>query len=75
MCTGGVLRVKDSSDPAQLHSKDMSMIIAINLALLPVGFVAVMAARELRPWWRQLQQIRALPESIRPETIRRESPL
>lgn len=51
------------------------MIIAINLALLPVGFVAVMAARELRPWWRQLQQIRALPESIRPETIRRESPL
>jgi hypothetical protein len=26
-----------------------SMIIAINLALLPVGFVAVMVARELRP--------------------------
>lgn len=25
------------------------MIIAINLALLPVGFVAVMVARELRP--------------------------
>ncbi len=56
-----------------LHSKDMSMIIAINLALLPVCFVAVMSAIELRPWWRQLQQIRALPESIRRESIRRES--
>jgi hypothetical protein len=41
------------------------MILDINLALLPVGFVALMAARELRPWWRQWQQIRALPESIR----------
>jgi hypothetical protein len=50
------------------------MIIAIYLALLPVGFVTVMAARELRPWWRQLRQIRALPEPIRalPEPIRRE---
>ena len=44
------------------------MLIAINLALLPVGFVAVMAALELRPWWRQLQQIRALPESVRRES-------
>jgi hypothetical protein len=43
------------------------MIIAINLALLPVAFVTVMAARELRPWWRQLRQIRALPELIRRE--------
>jgi len=43
------------------------MIIAINLALLPVAFVALMALRELRPWWRQWQQIRALPESIQPE--------
>ncbi|HKO27123.1 MAG TPA: hypothetical protein VJU80_06665 [Solirubrobacteraceae bacterium] len=45
------------------------MIIAINLALLPVAFVAVMVARELRPWWRQLRQIRALPEL---KLIRRE---
>lgn len=45
------------------------MIIAINLALLPVAFVVVMAARELRPWWRQLRQIRALPEL---KLIRRE---
>ena len=43
------------------------MIIAIYLALLPVGFVTVMAARELRPCWRQLRQVGALPESIRPE--------
>ena len=41
------------------------MIIAINLALLPVAFVGMMVARELRPWWRQLRQIRALPELIR----------
>jgi len=41
------------------------MIIAVYLALLPVAFVGAMAARELRPWWRQLRQIRALPESIR----------
>ena len=41
------------------------MIIAINLALLPVAFVVAMSARELRPWWRQLRQIRALPEPIR----------
>lgn len=40
------------------------MIIAINLALLPVGFVVVMAVKELRPWWRQLRQIRALPEPL-----------
>jgi hypothetical protein len=44
------------------------MIIAINLALLPVAFVVAMAARELRPWWRQLRQIRALPESIQRES-------
>jgi len=44
------------------------MIIAINLALLPVAFVVAMVARELRPWWRQWQQIRALPESIRRES-------
>jgi hypothetical protein len=51
------------------------MIIAINLALLPVCFVAVMAARELRPWWRQLRQIRALPEIIiRRESLRGEAP-
>jgi hypothetical protein len=51
------------------------MIIAPLLALLPVGFVALMSARELRPWWRQLRQIRALPEPIRREPhtwIRRE---
>ena len=46
------------------------MFIAINLALLPVAFVALMAARELRPWWRQLQQIRALPQLIRRESPR-----
>jgi hypothetical protein len=46
------------------------MLIAINLALLPVAFVAAMAARELRPWWRQWQQIRALPESIKRELPR-----
>lgn len=40
------------------------MLIAINLALLPVAFVAVMALIELRPWWRQLRQIRALPEPM-----------
>jgi hypothetical protein len=45
-----------------------AMLIAINLALLPVGFVVAMTALELRPWWRQLQQIRALPESIRKES-------
>ena len=50
------------------------MLIAINLALLPVGFVVLMAVIELRPWWRQLRQIRALPESIRSDMlIRRES--
>jgi hypothetical protein len=38
------------------------MILATTLALLPVAFVLVMSARELRPWWRQLKQIRALPE-------------
>jgi hypothetical protein len=38
------------------------MIIATSLALLPVAFVAVMATRGSRPWWRQLQQLRALPE-------------
>lgn len=43
------------------------MIIAINLALLPVAFVALMVAREPRPWWRRLRQIRALPELIRRE--------
>jgi hypothetical protein len=41
------------------------MIIATYLALMPVAFVVAMAARELRPWWRQLKQIRALPEPIR----------
>jgi hypothetical protein len=46
------------------------MFIAIDLALLPVAFVGAMAARELRPWWRQWQQIRALPESIRRESPR-----
>jgi hypothetical protein len=46
------------------------MFIAINLALLPVAFVAVMVARELRPWWRQLRQIRDLPELIRREPTR-----
>ncbi len=41
------------------------MMIAIALALLPVLFVVIMATRELKPWWRQLQQIRALPERPR----------
>ena len=44
------------------------MFIAINLALLPVAFVAAMVVLELRPWWRQLQQIRALPEWIPTES-------
>jgi len=38
------------------------MMLAIILSLLPVAFVLVMTSLELRPWWRQLQQIRALPE-------------
>ena len=38
------------------------MILAISLALLPVAFVAVMATIDLRSWWRQLKNIRALPE-------------
>ena len=46
------------------------MLIAINLTPLPVAFVAAMAARELRPWWRQWQQIRALPESVQGESPR-----
>jgi hypothetical protein len=41
------------------------MMMATALALLPVLFVAIMATRELRPWWRQLKQIRALPEPPR----------
>jgi hypothetical protein len=49
-------------------TKDPFMIIAINLALLPVAFVTAMATLELLPWWRQLRQIRALPESIRSES-------
>lgn len=44
------------------------MLVATSLALLPLGFVALMAARELRPWWRQLQQIRAIPEPPRHST-------
>jgi hypothetical protein len=46
------------------------MFIAINLALLPVALVTAMAARESRPRWRQLQQIRALPQLIRREAPR-----
>lgn len=42
------------------------MVLATSLALLPVGFVALMALRELRPWWRQLQQIRSIPEPVPP---------
>ena len=38
------------------------MIMAIGLALLPFGFVGIMATREGRLWKRQLQQIRDLPE-------------
>ena len=45
------------------------MLIATALALLPVILVVIMAARELRPSWLQLKQIRALPE--RPRTLRR----
>jgi hypothetical protein len=53
--------------------QDPTMLIAINLALLPVAFVAAMAVRELRPWWRQFRQIRALPEiRVLPEFVRRE---
>jgi hypothetical protein len=38
------------------------MMLATALALLPVLFVLIVATRELRPWWRQIKQIRALPE-------------
>lgn len=38
------------------------MMMATAFALLPVLFVVFMATRELRPWWRQWKQIRALPE-------------
>jgi hypothetical protein len=38
------------------------MMLPIILSLLPVAFVLAMTSRELLPWWRQLQQIRALPE-------------
>ena len=38
------------------------MILAVCLALMPVVFVAVMAVHDLLPWWRQLQDIRGLPE-------------
>ena len=38
-------------------------MLATALALSPVLFVLIMDARELRPWWRQMKQIRALPET------------
>lgn len=38
------------------------MILAIALALLPVTFIAVLVTRDLRPWRRTLNHIRALPE-------------
>lgn len=46
------------------------MILAVSLALLPVAFVAVMATLDLLPWWRQLRDIRALPEVYRDDRRR-----
>ena len=43
------------------------MITATLLALLPVVIVAGITLRDLRPWWRQLHDIRALPETSSPE--------
>lgn len=40
-----------------------TLIIATVLALLPVVIVVGIATRELRLWWRQLRDIRALPEA------------
>jgi len=37
-------------------------VVATALALLPVLFVVIMATRKLRPWWRRLKQILALPK-------------
>ena len=45
------------------------MMMATALALLPVVFVVIMATLELRPWWRQLKQIRALPEPPRSASL------
>jgi hypothetical protein len=39
------------------------MILATILASLPLGIILVVVARDLRPWWRQLRHIRALPET------------
>jgi len=39
------------------------MILATGLALLPLIFVLAMTILDLRPWWQQLKQIRALPEA------------
>ena len=41
------------------------MIAATVLALLPVVIVVGIAMHELRPWWRQLQDIRALSRRLR----------
>lgn len=38
------------------------MILAVCLALMPLVFVTVMAVNDLWPWWRQLRDIRGLPE-------------
>ena len=47
------------------------MILAASLSMLPVAFVAVMATLDLRGWWRQLQDIRGLPEVYPDEVIKR----
>jgi hypothetical protein len=39
------------------------MVTATVLALVPVVIVIGMAMHELRPWWRQFRDIRALPEA------------
>jgi hypothetical protein len=39
------------------------MITATALALLPVVIVVGITTRDLRLWWRQLRDIRALPET------------
>ena len=46
------------------------MILAVFLALLPVAFIAVMAGLDLRPWWRQLRDIRSLPEVCPAEEVK-----
>lgn len=63
----GAPGVSPFSPLARHYSRDRLVILAVFLALLPVAFIAVMAGLDLRPWWRQLRDIRSLPEVYREE--------